>query len=157
MYTLLPLGSKMFLNITPARQIKDRVSIQTLRGGDRRHKTPQLAGHGGRRMPGVQSFSLVEFNLVLGMCYRKCGLVDSMGTLSLEGHVLCERVFTQWRMRKWFMKQLSLRCVVLTGYTAQNEEAQRKLGREEGSLEGKQRLDSSPIHSRWSHLARCAH
>lgn len=76
------------------------------------------------------------------MCYRKYGLVDSIGTLSLEWNVLCELVFTQWRMRKWFMKQLNLRCVVLTGYTAQNEETQRMLGWGEGSMEIRQRLDS---------------
>lgn len=63
-------------------------------------------------------------------------------TLSLEWNVLCELVFTQWRMRKWYMKQLNLRCVVLTGYTAQNEETQRMLGWGEGSMEIRQRLDS---------------
>lgn len=42
----------------------------------------------------MKSFSLVDFNLVLGMCYRKYALVDSIGTLSLEWDVLCELVFT---------------------------------------------------------------
>ena len=108
---------------------------------DRCHKThPNWPRHGGGRLTrGVKSFSFVECNLVLGMCYRKYGLVDSIGTLSLEWNVLCELVFTQWRMRKWFMKQLNLRCVVLTGYTAQNEETQRMLGWGEGSKYGNKR------------------